>query len=87
MEQAKQARRQSSRRADTNAMTEDATELMQRLTVFGGKALQVLTPADVVNGMMGATVCVALGQLPPKDLSRWLRSIANEIDVAGRKPS
>lgn len=70
-------------------MTEDATELMQRLTVFGSKALQAMSGEEVVYGMMGAAINLALSQMHHAELCDWMRRLADGIDAecGAQKPS
>jgi len=64
-------------------MTEDAAELMVRLVNLGAKSLRVMSAAETVNGFMGATITMALGQVPHAELSAWLHKIADAVDEEG----
>src|SRR3954468_24642192 len=69
-------------------ITEDAAELVQWLVKFCERKLEHhYHAADVVNGMMVATISIALEQICHHELSDWLRVISQEIDAQQRKPS
>lgn len=65
------------------AASEEEKALTRQLTTFCGKALTAMTEDEVVNGMMSATITVALFGLSHKDLAAWLRRLATEVEARG----
>lgn len=57
--------------------------LIRQLTTVCGGALAAMTEDEVVNGMMSATITVALFGLSHEDLAAWLRRLATEVEARG----
>ncbi len=70
----------SKRRARKAEVPHDFDRLKQKLTTFGDNALQTMSHDAVIHSFMGAAIDLALLRLRYKDLSNWLRRLADSVD-------